>query len=98
MEGEGRCDLFYFDESGVSQKSNLPYCWGPIGEQYQKQSYSHNKKLNILGFLSRQGKLFFESTEKTVSTETVIKAFDNFIISRNSHKPCFIILDNASFC
>ena len=96
MEDREGCELFFFDESGVSQRSNLPYCWSPIGESHCKQSYSQNKKINILGFLSLTGQLFFESTEDTVSTETVISAFDNFINHRESDLPCFILLDNAS--
>lgn len=77
--------------SHFSQKSNLPYCWGPIGVQSLRPAHSHSKRLNVLGFLSRQG------TEGRVTTETVIDAFEHFINARQNDKPCFIILDNASF-
>ena len=97
MEEEDKCDLFYFDESGFSQKSNLPYCWSPIGVQSLRPAYSQSKRLNVLGFLSRQGTLSFQTTEGRVSSDTVIDAFDNFIDMRVDKKPCFIILDNASF-
>lgn len=97
MERTNKCELFYFDESGFSQKSNLPYCWGPIGVQSLRPAHSHSKRLNVLGFLSRQGKLSFQTTEGRVTTDTVIDAFEHFINARKNDKPCFIILDNASF-
>ena len=97
MESADKCELFYFDESGFSQKSNLPYCWGPIGVQSLRPAYSHSKRLNVLGFLSRQGKLSFQTTEGKVTTDTVIDTFEHFINARKNDKPCFIILDNASF-
>lgn len=97
MEEDDKCDLFYFDESGFSQKSNLPYCWSPIGVQSLRPAYSQSKRLNVLGFLSRQGTLSFQTTERKVSSDTVIDVFDNFIDMRVDKKPCIIILDNASF-
>lgn len=53
MEENDKCELFYFDESGFSQKSNQPYCWSPIGVQSLRPAYSQSKRFNVLGFLSR---------------------------------------------
>ena len=69
----------------------------PIGVQSPRPAHSHSKRLNVLGFLSRQGKLSFQTTEGRVTTDTVIDAFEHFINARKNDKPCFIILDNASF-
>ena len=52
MESANKCELFYFDESGFSQKSNLPYCWGPIGVQSLRPAYSHSKRLPDYHYLT----------------------------------------------
>ncbi len=93
-------DLYYFDESGFSQKSNLPYAWSPVGEPFAFPAYSHSKRLNVLGFLSRQGKLVYHSTEGHVTTDTVIEAFEKLIENKPhtaKKKLTVVFLDNASF-
>ncbi|ABC32271.1 hypothetical protein HCH_05613 [Hahella chejuensis KCTC 2396] len=32
-EDAGEIELYYFDESGFSQRSNLPYGWSPVGSR-----------------------------------------------------------------
>ncbi|RJY04902.1 IS630 family transposase, partial [Parashewanella spongiae] len=48
MEKEGVIDLYYFDESGFSQKSNLPYGWSEKGVAIECTVYQNSKKLNVL--------------------------------------------------
>ncbi len=43
MKRTDKCKLFYFNKSGFSHKSNLPYCWGAIGVQSLRSAHSHNK-------------------------------------------------------
>lgn len=49
--------------------------------------YSHSQRLNVLGFLSRQGKLIYHSTIAAITTKVVIEAFDRLVAQ---------MLDNAS--
>lgn len=95
-EARGEADLYYFDESGFSQSSVLPYAWGPVGYPRKMPAYSRNQRLNVLGFLSRQGKLIYHSTTDTVTTEVVIEAFDHFITCKSPDTFAIVVMDNAS--
>lgn len=95
-EDQGIAELYYFDESGFSQSSALPYAWSPVGKPLEMTAYSRSRRLNVLGFLSRQGKLVYQSTTESVTTETVIAAFDHFIAQKAPHAFAIVVLDNAS--
>jgi len=74
-EDQGAAERYYFDESGFSQSSSIPYAWSPIGQPWEMVAYSHSHRLNVLGFLSRQGKLVYHTTTESVTTEAMITAF-----------------------
>ena len=95
-EDEGGTELYYFDESGFSQSSAVPYAWSPVGKPLEVAAYAHSHRLNVLGFLSRQGKLIYQSTTESVTTETVIAAFDHFIAQKDPDAFAIVVLDNAS--
>lgn len=48
--------LYFFDESGFSINSNIPYAWSPINNTMIIKSF-HAKRFNILGFINKQGDL-----------------------------------------
>jgi hypothetical protein len=57
--------------------------------------------MNVLGFLSRSHDLFFHAVEQSVTTDTVVQAFDAFVETyagkyEKTKLPCFVVLDNAS--
>ncbi|TKD40665.1 IS630 family transposase, partial [Azotobacter chroococcum] len=78
-ESHGGIELYYFDESGFSQHSAVPYAWSPVGKAVERVAFSRSRRLNVLGFLSRQGKLIYHTTTDTVTTEVVIEAFDRLL-------------------
>jgi len=94
-EKDGRCELYFFDESGFSQSSSLPYAWSPIGERVEIPGYSHSKRLNVLGFLSQQGPLYYQATTERVTSDIVIEAFEGFIKQKDPESFVVIFLDNA---
>lgn len=57
----------------------MPYAWSPIGKPCEVTAYSHSRRLNVLGFLSRAGKLVYHTVTESVTTETVIDALDKFV-------------------
>ncbi|PXX94626.1 hypothetical protein CR157_21825 [Halomonas sp. LBP4] len=59
-------------------------------------AYSHSRRLNVLSFLSRRGKLVYQTTTELVTTETVIAAFDHFITQKSPDTFAIVVLDNAS--
>jgi hypothetical protein len=38
-EDQGIAELYYFDESGFSQSSALPYAWSPVGKPLEMTAY-----------------------------------------------------------
>jgi hypothetical protein len=100
QEDDGELTLYYFDESGFSTTPCVPYGWQRLGET-RKIPCHRSKRMNVLGFLSRKNDLFFHTSEQSVTTETVINAFDAFVEAyvsqyEETKVPCFVVLDNAS--
>lgn len=101
LEKEGKVNVFYFDETGFSTIPYVPYAWQKVGETYRIPS-QRSKRFNVLGFFSRTNRTFFRFSETTVTTETVIAAFDEFAEDyffsyyRDTKIPCLLVLDNAS--
>ena len=89
-------NLFYYDESGVSIHSNIPYFWSKTDEQVCIDT-NKRERLNILGFLNTKTKeLFYQSISGKVCSDRVIDAFNKFInSSSNIKKKTIIVLDNA---
>jgi len=94
LEQNGKIDLFYFDESGFSINSNIPYAWSLKNETVKIKSF-FTRKFNVLGFLSKQGTLKAFIEESKVDSDTIIKRFDE--LSLQITKPTVVVLDNASF-
>jgi len=90
----GEIDLYFFDESGFCLVPYVPYAWQEKGETIEIES-GGRKRLNILGFLSREHGLVAYTTEGTVDGDVVIACFDAFC-SELSRKTV-AVLDNSSF-
>jgi transposase len=59
-------------------------------------AFSHNRLLNVLGFLSCQGKLIYHTTTDTVTTQVVIEALDRLLEQKSPQAFAIVVLDNAS--
>ncbi len=94
MEESGKLDIYYFDESGFSISSNLPYLWSPVKQTAVVKTLVC-KRINVLGFLSKQGDLKSYIAEGRVNSDKVIEVFDSFVDTLS--KPTIVVLDNASF-
>ncbi len=79
-----------------TQSSLVPYAWSPIGKPCEVTAYSHSRRLNLLGFLSRVGKLIYHTVTESVTTKTVIDAFDHFVSQKDPDTFAVVVLDNAS--
>lgn len=94
LQNKNQIDISYFDESGFSLKSNVPYAWQEKGKEIIVTS-SRSKNLTVSGFLSNVGnKLASYITKGSVTSETVVAMFDDF--ASKIKKKTFVILDNAS--
>jgi transposase len=93
MSQNGKIDLYFFDESGFSIKSNIPYAWSKIKETMVIKSF-HAKRLNVLGFINKSGILKSYLKETSVNADIVIEVFDDF--ASQIEKTTVVVLDNAS--
>jgi transposase len=90
------CDLYFFDESGFSLDSNIPYTWSEVGKPLKVPSNRFAKRINVLGFLNTKNKdLFYEMRTGSVNSEVTVALFDKFA-ERINNKSTIVILDNAS--
>lgn len=85
-------DLFYFDESGFTLEPCVPYAWQPLGETIKVPS-SKSKRLNVLGFMSRESTLTSIVVEGSVTSTVVVASIDHFISTLQ--RPTVLIIDNA---
>jgi transposase len=95
-----KINLYFFDESGFDTVPLVPYAWQPQGETREMPSFP-SQRLNVLGFMSKDQKSYFQTIEGRINTQSVIAAFDAFTLAyateyANHNKPCIIVLDNAS--
>jgi len=92
---KGLCELYFYDESGFSLNSNIPYRWSPIGEPLKIPANRFSKRISVLGFLNTKTKnLFHTMTTDKVDSQVVIDFFDNF--AKQITKTTIGVLDNAS--
>jgi transposase len=94
-EDQGKLDLYYFDEAGFSQTPPLPSAWSPVGQRLELSAYSHSRRLNVLGLLSRRGRLVYRSTTDTVTTDVVIDMFEHWIAHKPGDRCVVVVMDNA---
>ena len=92
QEIKGELDVYYYDESGVSLTPTIPYGWQASGETQEIPS-SRSKRLNILGFYTRDNKFEATTLEGWVDSELVIACFDRFC--EQITKKTIVIVDNA---
>ena len=55
----------------------------------------HAKKVNVLGFINKNGDLKSYMSEVSVKSDKVVEVFDDFSLQLT--KPTVVVLDNASF-
>ena len=94
LESKGKIDMFRYDESGFSPTSNCPYLWSEVNNTAKVKTLSI-KRINVLGFLSRNGTLKSYIADGKVDSDKVIEVFDDFTLTLT--KPTVVILDSASY-
>ena len=86
--------MWYFDASGFCLRPSIPYAWQLIGSVIEVPTSVHNRRLNVLGFLTRHNALVPYVIEGRIDTAVVIECFEQF--SQQLNKRAYVFLDNAS--
>lgn len=94
LEQAGKCHVWYGDESGFCLQPVLPYLWQKKGQTVGLPSSAHGKRLNVLGFLRRDGHLVSQTFTQTVKAEQLIAGVETLLSTLT--RPSVLILDNAS--
>lgn len=89
---QGRIDLFYADETQVSEQGYVPYGWQFRDERVSIPT-TRGKRRNYFGLLSRDNRLHWQAFDKNVTSLDIITYLDSFAMSLK--KPTVVILDNA---
>jgi len=89
---QGILDLYYFDESGFCLTPYLPYAWQEKGQTIRLPSRP-SKRLNVLGFLSKQNALQAYSSFGSVDSNVVIRCINDFC--KDIDKKTVIVMDNS---
>ena len=94
LEDAGRCQVLYGDESGFCLSPMVPYLWQPKGKTVGLPAKAHSRRLNVLGFLSRQNCLHSFQAQGRMTAQFVIESIESFLPGLAT--PTVLVLDNAS--
>jgi transposase len=89
---QGILDLYYFDESGFCLTPYLPYAWQEKGQTIILES-ARSKRLNVLGFLSKNNELQAYSLLGSVNSDVVVRCIHDFC--KDLDKKTILVIDNA---
>ena len=86
--------LFFFDQTGFSAGSYVPYAYQPIGKTLEISAVCR-KRLNVAGFFTPDNRLISFCFEHNTDSKTVIACFDKFAEYADTEKKTVVILDNS---
>jgi hypothetical protein len=92
QSSQGSVDLFYGDESQVSQEGYVPYGWQFAHEGVCIQA-AKGSKVNMFGLISRNNQFYYQTSGKKMTADFIVCQLDKFSFAIN--KPTVVVLDNA---
>lgn len=85
-------DVYFYDESGFSLTSCLPYAWQEKGKTAALLP-GKGKRINVAGFYAKTGGFMYQTQLRSFKQQDLIPFFDRFCASLN--KRTIVVLDNA---
>ena len=93
QEKTGKIEIRYVDESGFCLIPYIPYAWQETGDKIEVKSQK-SKRLNVLGFLSRQNELEVYTFECSINSDVIVACIDKFC-EKITNKTV-LVMDNSS--
>lgn len=90
--GNGEIDLYYGDETQVSEEGYVPYGWQFKDENISIKS-AKGKSINCFGIITRDNEFEYVTTYEMVNSNFIIEQIDKFSYQLKKHT--VIVLDNA---
>lgn len=105
LEEQNKCRVLYGDESGFCLSPIVPYLWqkktkkGQPSQTVKLPAKAHSRRLNVFGFLSRQGKrnsckLNYFEAQARITAAFVVESIEALLSTLSG--PTVLVLDNAS--
>ncbi|MGB5634442.1 MAG: IS630 family transposase [Waterburya sp.] len=93
QEKMGKIEIRYVDETGFCLIPYIPYAWQDSQGKIEVESRK-SKRLNVLGFLTRQNELEVYTFQCSINSDVIIACIDKFCeqITRKT----VLIMDNSS--
>jgi len=88
----GNIDLYYGDETKVSQEGYVPYGWQFADEQVAIEA-TKGRSINCFGLLSRSNDFLYRTVEQNIDSAFIIETLD--ALSLAIKKLTVVVLDNA---
>ena len=93
LEKSGKIEIRYVDETGFCLIPYLPYAWQERNQKIEVPSRK-SKRLNVLGFLTRQNELEVYTFGCSINSDVVIACIDKFC--ERITKKTILVMDNSS--
>ncbi len=93
QESKGKIEIRYVDESGFCLIPYIPYAWQENKQQIGVKS-QQSKRLNVLGFLTKNNQLEAYTFKGSINSDVVIACIDDFFLYKNHKKDS---LSNGQF-
>lgn len=90
---QGNIDLYYGDETRISEEGYVPYGWQFDDEEVVIEA-TRGKAINCFGLISRDNDFIYRNTEDNIDSQFILEILDE--LSLVIHKPTVVVLDNAS--
>lgn len=92
LQAQEWIDVFFFDESGFSLTSCLPYAWQQKGQTIGLYPGKGSRQ-NVAGFYSCSGEFIYHVQPKGFCQKQLVDIFDDFCATIK--KKTIVVLDNA---
>lgn len=85
-------DIYYGDQTQVSEEGYVPYGW-QFPDEKVSTPVQKGVSINCLGFISRNNRFFYKTTQHKINADFVLEQIENF--SWTITKPTILVIDNA---
>lgn len=92
LEQHGFLALYYYDASGFSMTSALPYAWQQQGQTLEVPA-AKGSRINVAGLINSQGDFHYQTHTGHLSSQEISSLLDSFC--QKLQQKTIVVLDNA---
>jgi hypothetical protein len=92
LQEQGFLQLYYYDESGFSLTSALPYAWQKQGKTIEIPA-AKGKRIHVAGLINRQGDFHYQTHTGPIGSKEIMGLLDRFC--EKLQQKTVVVVDNA---